>query len=95
MIFLTNEQIEQVLEMYDKGGRADLSVKESAEVALLEKYLPPGVSEDELQLLRRHPEIGTAFARCCGRREMDDRLVLESGPNRGTYLDQANATPEP
>lgn len=45
------------------------------------------VSEDELQLLRRHPEIGTAFARCCGRREMDDRLVLEPGSNRGTYLD--------
>ncbi len=45
------------------------------------------VSEDELQLLRWHPEIGTAFARCCGRREMDDRLVLDPGSDRGTYLD--------
>ncbi|HEY0114180.1 MAG TPA: hypothetical protein VGB54_00520 [Allosphingosinicella sp.] len=43
------------------------------------------VSEDELQLFRWHPEIGTAFARCCGRREMDSRLVLAPGADRGTY----------
>src|SRR5512141_130929 len=37
------------VEMYEKGGRADLAAKERAEVAALEKYLPPQVGEDELR----------------------------------------------
>ena len=37
------------VEMYDKGGRADLAAKERAEVVALEKYLPPQVSSDELR----------------------------------------------
>jgi uncharacterized protein YqeY len=37
------------VEMYEKGGRADLAAKERAEVAHLEKYLPPQVGEDELR----------------------------------------------
>ena len=37
------------VEMYEKGGRDDLAAKERAEVALLEKYLPPQVGEDELR----------------------------------------------
>ena len=37
------------IEMYDKGGRAELAEKERAEVAILEKYLPAQVSDDELR----------------------------------------------
>jgi uncharacterized protein YqeY len=37
------------IEMYDKGGRAELADKERAEVAILEKYLPAAVSDDELR----------------------------------------------
>ena len=37
------------VEMYEKGGRADLAAKERAEVAALEKYLPPQVGDDELR----------------------------------------------
>ena len=37
------------IEMYDKGGRAELADKERAEVAILEKYLPAQVSDDELR----------------------------------------------
>ena len=37
------------VEMYTKGGRADLADKESAEAAALEKYLPVQVSQDELR----------------------------------------------
>ena len=37
------------IEMYDKGGRAELADKERAEVAVLEKYLPAAVSDDELR----------------------------------------------
>jgi len=37
------------IEMYDKGGRADLAASERAEVELLGKYLPAAVSDDEIR----------------------------------------------
>ena len=37
------------IEMYEKGGRADLAAKERAEVDALEKYLPPAVDPEELR----------------------------------------------
>jgi uncharacterized protein YqeY len=37
------------IEMYGKGGRADLAEKERAEVDALSQYLPAAVSEDELR----------------------------------------------
>jgi uncharacterized protein YqeY len=37
------------VEMYDKGGRADLAAKERSEAAALEKYLPAQVGDDELR----------------------------------------------
>ena len=37
------------IEMYDKGGRADLAAVERVEVELLGKYLPAAVSDDEIR----------------------------------------------
>jgi len=37
------------VEMYVKGAREDLASRERAEIAALERYLPAGVSEDELR----------------------------------------------
>src|SRR5262249_12414702 len=37
------------IEMYDKGGRADLAATERAEVDALTAYLPVGVSDDEIR----------------------------------------------
>jgi uncharacterized protein YqeY len=37
------------VEMYTKGNREDLVAKESAEIQLLEKYLPPEVDKEELR----------------------------------------------
>jgi uncharacterized protein YqeY len=37
------------VEMYDKGGRADLANKERNEVEALEKYLPAAVGDDEIR----------------------------------------------
>src|SRR5207253_9249614 len=47
------------IEMYTKGNRKDLADKESAEAAVLEKYVPAQVGEDEL----RAAEIGRASCR--------------------------------
>jgi uncharacterized protein YqeY len=37
------------VEMYEKGGRADLAAKERSEAAALEQYVPAQVSDDELR----------------------------------------------
>ena len=37
------------IEAYDKGGRADLSDKERAEVSALEQYLPAQVADEEIR----------------------------------------------
>src|SRR6185369_16386722 len=37
------------IEMFDKGGRADLATIERTEVDLLGAYLPAGVSDDEIR----------------------------------------------
>jgi len=37
------------IEAYQKGNRADLVDRESAELAALEKYLPPAVGETEIR----------------------------------------------
>ena len=48
------------IEMYDKGGRADLADKERAEALALEKYLPPAVSDEELRAAVRAAIAGGA-----------------------------------
>ena len=37
------------IEMFDKGGRADLAATERSEVEALGKYLPAGASDDEIR----------------------------------------------
>lgn len=37
------------IEMYSKGGRADLAEKEAAEVTMLDRYLPAQVDPEELR----------------------------------------------
>jgi uncharacterized protein YqeY len=37
------------IEMYEKGGRADLADKERAEAAVLERYLPAQVGDEEIR----------------------------------------------
>jgi hypothetical protein len=43
------------------------------------------ISEDELALFLAYPEEAEAFARSCGKRELDDRLILQPGSDRGVY----------
>ena len=48
------------VEMYDKGGRGELAASERAEVAMLEGFLPAGVSDDELRAAIRSAIAGGA-----------------------------------
>ena len=37
------------VEQFEKAGRADLVAKETGEIAVLEHYLPPALSQDEIE----------------------------------------------
>lgn len=41
------KQRQQSIDEFDKAGRTDLSVKEKAELAVIQGYLPKAMSEDE------------------------------------------------
>jgi uncharacterized protein len=43
------KQRRDAIEQFTAGGRTDLADKEQAEIVILETYLPPGVSTDELE----------------------------------------------
>lgn len=38
----------EAIEQFEKGGRADLAAKESAEIAVVERYLPASMGDDDL-----------------------------------------------
>jgi hypothetical protein len=45
------KQRQEAIEQYRQGGRQDLVDKETAELAILQSYLPAALSPDELQAL--------------------------------------------
>jgi len=45
------KQRKESIEGFEKGGRADMAAKEKVELALIEKFLPAGLSDDELAKL--------------------------------------------
>ncbi len=47
------KQRQDAIEQYHQGGRQDLVDKETAELAILQSYLPVALSPDELQTLVR------------------------------------------
>ena len=57
------------IRMFEQGNRADLVAKESAEVAILEAYLPPQLGPEELAQLVRDTikEVGATTAQDKGR----------------------------
>lgn len=37
------------VEQFTRGGRTDLAARESSEIAIIESYLPPSASDDEIE----------------------------------------------
>lgn len=56
------KQRQDSIDSFEKGGRAELAEKEKAELAILNTYLPKGLSSDELSKLVRETiaEVGAA-----------------------------------
>lgn len=42
------KQRRESIDMYEKGGRAELAQREAAEIAVIEKFLPKQMSEEEI-----------------------------------------------
>ncbi len=56
IVAVVQRQIKQrndSIEQFERGGRQDLADVEKAQIAVLEQYLPPQLSEDELLQLAR------------------------------------------
>ena len=43
------KQRQESVELYDKGGRAELAAQEREEIAIISSYLPKQMSEDEMK----------------------------------------------
>jgi uncharacterized protein len=43
------KQRQEAVELYDKGGRAELAAAEREEIAIIQAYLPKQMSEDEMR----------------------------------------------
>ena len=43
------KQRQEAVELYDKGGRAELAAQEREEIAIISAYLPKQMSEDEIK----------------------------------------------
>lgn len=67
------KQRQEAIEQYRQGGRQDLVDKETAELAILQSYLPAALSSDELQTL-----VGEAIrdAQASSPREMGKVMAL-------------------
>lgn len=63
----------EAIEQYAKGGRDDLAVKEEAELTLLESYLPPPLSPEEL---RKKVEEALVAAHASSLKDMGKVMAL-------------------
>jgi hypothetical protein len=66
-----------------KTGAPVLSIPVSNQMVEYEEWY--SISEDEFEQFMADHELAKAFALRCGRRELDERLVLKPGRDRGYY----------
>ncbi|WP_337288281.1 GatB/YqeY domain-containing protein [Candidatus Methylomirabilis sp.] len=63
----------EAIEQYTKGGRDDLAAKEEAELKILESYLPPPLSPEEL---RKKIEEALAVSHASSLKDMGKVMAL-------------------
>lgn len=67
---------------FQKGGREDLADKESRELAILQKYLPSELSDEEIEKLLR-PLVGAGTAAADMGRVMGQAMKIVAGRASG------------
>ena len=96
MLEVINRQVNdrrESIRMFQQGNRPDLVAKESAELAILEQYLPPQLSLEELDRLIRQviDEVGAQTMRDKGRvmgRLMPQVRSVADGAQVNALVDQ-------
>jgi len=81
------KQLRESIEMYEKGGRQELADAEAAEVAVIERFLPQQMSEDET---RAAIETIKAELGASGMKDMG-RVMAELKARHATTLDMSKA----
>lgn len=82
------KQRRESIEMYEKGGRQELADVEKAEVAVIERFLPQQLSEDET---RASIESIKAELGASGMKDMG-RVMAELKARHATTLDMSKAS---
>ena len=82
------KQRRESIELYQKGGRQELADTEAAEIAVIERFLPPQLSEDETRaaIERIAAELGAN-----GMKDMG-RVMAELTARHGTEIDMSKAS---
>ena len=82
------KQRRESVEMYDKGGRAELAAIESAEIAVIERFLPQQMSEAEAKaaIAALIAETGASSMKDMG------RVMSEAKARLGTSIEPARAS---
>ena len=63
------KQRQELVELYDKGGRADLAGQEREEIAIIASFMPKQMSDDEIKaaIAAAVKETGAASMKDMGR----------------------------
>ena len=82
------KQRRESIELYQKGGRQELADTEAAEIAVIERFLPQQLSEDETRaaIERIAAELGAN-----GMKDMG-RVMAELKARHGTEIDMSKAS---
>ena len=82
------KQRRESIEMYEKGGRQELADQEKAEVAVIERFLPAQMSEDET---RAAIEAIKTDLSASGMKDMG-RVMAELKARHAASLDMSKAS---
>lgn len=82
------KQRRESIELYEKGGRQELADAEAREVAVIERFLPAQMSEDET---RAAIEAIKAETGASGMKDMG-KVMAELKARHGTQLDMSKAS---
>jgi uncharacterized protein YqeY len=82
------KQRRESIELYEKGGRQELADAEAREVAVIERFLPAQMSEEET---RAAIEAIKAETGASGMKDMG-RVMAELKARHGTQLDMSKAS---
>ena len=67
------KQRKEAVELFRKGGRDELAAKDEAQIAVLESYLPKGLSRDELLAI-----VGDAIAETGAKEPKQQGIVMKA-----------------